>query len=211
MKVALVGGPSAAGKTSVLRHALRPLADAGTRIHLVKFDCLAGSDADLYAAAGLRATIRLAQDICPDHHFVQELGEEWLDAADAGAELLVAETAGLCDRCSPFLHRAGAACVLPLTASLHAPARLRAQVAHADLVVLTRSELVSQAEREVFRGAVEDLNPGARIVEINGLTGEGASALVRWFECLPDLEPLDSERLRYPVPRGDCARCTGGM
>jgi len=211
MRIALIGGPSAAGKTSILRHALRPLVDAGLKLHLVKFDCLAGSDVALYAAAGLPATIRLARDLCPDHHFVHELGEEWLDAEQAGADLLVAETAGLCDRCSPFLRRAGAVCVLPLTASLHAPARLRAQVAHADLVVLTRGELVSQAEREVFRGTVETLNPAAQVVEINGLTGEGARDLSRWLQALPHLALLDSERLRFPVPRGDCARCTGGL
>lgn len=211
MRIALVGGPSAGGKTSVLRHALRPLVDGGLRLHLVKFDCLSGSDVARYAHAGLTATIRLARDICPDHHFVQDLGECWLDAEDTGADLLVAETAGLCDRCSPFLRRAGAVCVLPLTASLHAPARLRAQVATADLVVLTRGELVSQAEREVFRGRVLDLNPTARVLEINGLTGEGARDLSRWLEALPSLDLLDSERLRFPVPRGDCGRCTGGM
>ncbi len=211
MRIALVGGPSAAGKTSVLRHALRPLVAGGLRLHLVKFDCRSGSDVALYAAAGISATIRLARDVCPDHHFVQELGEEWLDAEEAGAALLVAETAGLCDRCSPFLRRAGAVCVLPLTASLHAPARLRAQVAHADLVVLTRGELVSQAEREVFQATVEGINPGARVIEINGLTGEGAGGLTRWLEALPALTLLDSERLRYPLPRGDCGRCTGGI
>jgi Ni2+-binding GTPase involved in maturation of urease and hydrogenase len=211
MRIALVGGPSASGKTSVLRHALRPLVQGGLRLHLVKFDCVAGSDAALYATAGIPATIRLAQDICPDHHFVQELGEEWLDAEDAGAELLIAETAGLCDRCSPFLRRAGAVCVLPLTASLHAPARLRAQVTTADLVVLTRGELVSQAEREVFKATVEALNPAARIFEVNGLTGEGSGDLGRWLDALPSLTLLNSERLRYAVPRGDCGRCTGGM
>ena len=211
MRIALVGGPSASGKTSVLRHALRPLVEGGLSLHLVKFDCLAGSDAARYAAAGLPAPVRLAPAVGPAHHFVQELGEEWLDAEDAGAELLVAETAGLCDRCSPFLRRAGAVCVLPLTASLHAPARLRAQVATADLVVLTRGELVSQAEREVFRARVEALNPEARIIEINGLTGEGARDLSRWLEALPSLTLLNSERLRYAVPRGDCGRCTGGM
>ncbi len=211
MRIALVGGPSAAGKTSILRHALRPLVDAGLNLHLVKFDCLAGSDVTLYAAAGLPANIRLAHDVCPDHRFVHELGEEWLDAEEGGADLLVAETAGLCDRCSPFLRRAGAICVLPLTASLHAPVRLRAQVAHADLVVLTRGELVSQAEREVFKVTVKALNPTAEILEINGLTGEGARDLSRWLEALPPLTLLDSERLRYAVPRGDCSRCTGGM
>ena len=211
MRIALVAGPSAAGKTSALLHALRPLADKGLRLHLVKFDCLAGSDAALYEAAGFKVEVRLGRDICPDHHFVQELGEAWLDAEDAGADLLVAETAGLCDRCSPFLVRAGAVCVLPLTASLHAPARLRAQTAWADLVVLTRGELVSQAEREVFRANLAMINPKATVVEINGLTGEGASHLSRWLEAMPELRLLDSERLRYPVPRGDCGRCTGGM
>ena len=46
----------------------------------------------------------------------------------------------------------------------------------ADVVVMTKGDMVSQAEREVFRERVLEANPTAPF-EANGLTGKGASEL----------------------------------
>ena len=153
----------------------------------------------------------LSTDICPDHHFAVQLGEAYLAGVRGEADLVVVETAGLCDRCSPFLERVPAVAVLSSTASLYGPARMRATVAYADLVILTRGELVSQAEREVFRFAVRAINPNCALLEVNGLTGEGAHALAAWIGALPDRTLLDTEKLRYPLPRGTCDLCSGGV
>lgn len=212
MKVVIVAGPPATGKTSVLRHALPPLMNSDRRaMRLIKFDCLTGTDLDLYRSIGIDARLSLSGDFCPDHHFAVELGEAYLEARADDVELMIIETAGLCDRCSPFLDRIAAVAVLSLTASLQGPLRMRAIVEHADLVVLTRGELVSQAEREVFRATVRSLNPVCPVIEVNGLTGEGAHELTTWIAALGEKTLFDTERLRFPLPRGYCERCSGGI
>ncbi len=43
----------------------------------------------------------------------------------------------------------------------------------ADIVVITKGDIVSQAEREVFLSRVNSVNPKAITMHINGLTGQG--------------------------------------
>ena len=177
-------------------------------MRLIKFDCLTGTDLDLYRSIGIDARLSLSGDFCPDHHFAVELGEAYLEARADDVELMIIETAGLCDRCSPFLDRIAAVAVLSLTASLQGPLRMRAIVEHADLVVLTRGELVSQAEREVFRAKL------ALIIEWQEHSGRLARALLEmpsgpplaevWDECQPRLLALRGalyreKRLQAPM------------
>ena len=212
MRIALVAGPPTVGKTSVLRHALRPLpGETRGTLFLAKLDCLTGIDVERFRSIGVEPRLSLSDDVCPDHHFAVQFGEMYAEATLNRADLMVIETAGLCDRCSPFLERVPAVAVLSFTASLQGPARMKAIAAHADLVVLTHGELISQAEREVFRGAVRSLNRACMIMEVNGLTGEGATQLTAWIASLPDCALWDRERLRYPLPRGTCELCSGGF
>ena len=211
MKVLIVAGPPAAGKTSVLCRALTRMLLPPDRVALVKFDCLDGGDARAFESVGYRSQVRLSGDICPDHHLVTVLGDAYLDALDAGSDWLVLESAGLCERCSPFLVRVPALLVLGLTAGLQAPRKLRSLVAHCDALVLTKTDLASQAECEVFSQAARSVNPSCWIRTMNGLTGEGVGPLCGWLNALPDLELLDLETLRFPLPRGHCSLCTGGL
>ncbi len=211
MKVVIVAGPPAAGKTSVLRYALTRMKLAPDRVALVKFDCLDRGDARAFESVGYRAQVQLSGDICPDHHLVTVLGDAYLDAVDAGADWLILETAGLCERCSPFLARVPALLVLGLTAGIQAPQKLRSMVAHCDALVLTKTDLASQAECEVFSQAARSVNPSCWMHTTNGLTGEGVAPLCAWLEALPDVELLDLETLRFALPRGHCSLCTGGL
>jgi Ni2+-binding GTPase involved in maturation of urease and hydrogenase len=81
----------------------------------------------------------------------------------------------------------------------------------ADAVVLTKADLVSQAEREVFSRAVLEVNPDCTLIAVNGLTGEGLGPLCAWLGARSGLELLDLERLRTPLPRGSCLLCSGGL
>jgi Ni2+-binding GTPase involved in maturation of urease and hydrogenase len=211
VRVVIVAGPPAAGKTAVLRHALTRMKLPPDRVHLVKLDCLDGGDVRAFEAAGYRAQVLLSGDICPDHHLVTVLGDAYLDAVDAGVEWLFLETAGLCERCSPFLARVPALLVLGLTAGLQAPQKLRSLVAHCDALAVTKTDLASQAEYEVFSQAARSVNPSCWMRTVNGLTGEGVAPLSAWLEALPDLELLDLESLRVVLPRGHCSLCTGGL
>ena len=49
----------------------------------------------------------------------------------------------------------------------------------ADVVVVTKSDLVSQAEKEVFRFKIQQVNPKCKVLFINGITGQGADKLAR--------------------------------
>jgi Ni2+-binding GTPase involved in maturation of urease and hydrogenase len=88
---------------------------------------------------------------------------------------------------------------------------MRPLVQGADAAVLTKGELVSQAEREVLRAVLRSLHPGLPILEVNGLTGEGVEALATWLRERPPVELLPEEHLRHPLPRGSCSLCRGGI
>lgn len=47
----------------------------------------------------------------------------------------------------------------------------------ADIIVITKGDIVSQAEREVFAARVHAVNPTAIVMHINGLTGQGTYEL----------------------------------
>jgi len=74
-------------------------------------------------------------------------------------------------------------------------------------VVMTKSDLVSQAEREVFRERVLEVNPGCKIVDANGLTGKGSFELADIISKWPDVG--DDMVLRYSPPLAICSLCTG--
>jgi hypothetical protein len=80
----------------------------------------------------------------------------------------------------------------------------------ADIVVITKGDVVSQAEREVFAMHVRYANPKGKILYVNGLTGQGAFELARLIEqqASPDVR-LEGARLRFPMPMAICSYCLG--
>mgnify|MGYP002065012667 CR=1 FL=1 len=51
-----------------------------------------------------------------------------------------------------------------------------------NFVVITKGDIVSQAEREVFASRVSAVNPKAAVLHVNGLTGQGAFELSTLFD-----------------------------
>lgn len=211
MRLVIAAGPPACGKTAVLGRAAGHLVRQGLRVAVLKCDCLAAGDADAYREAGARIRVTLSHDLCPDHHTAVAIGDFAVASGADSLDLALVETAGLCDRCSPFLRRVPSLCILATTGNLRAPAKMRPLVQGADAAVLTKGELVSQAEREVLQVVLRRLRPGLPILEVNGLTGEGVEALATWLLRLPPVELLPEEHLRHPLPRGSCALCRGGI
>ena len=145
-QVLLFSGASAVGKTSVLKSLLPLLAHGGMAPCVCKIDCLKTGDADVFQRLGLPCVTGLSGDICPDHFLVSNLPELWGWADRLGRDALVIETAGLCHRCSPATEHMAAGCVLDCTASCRAPGQLGPMLTQADFVVLTKIDMVSQAE-----------------------------------------------------------------
>jgi G3E family GTPase len=81
----------------------------------------------------------------------------------------------------------------------------------ADLVVITKADVVSQAEREVFACRVRRANKKAGLLFVNGLTGQGASALARKLRDAPSLSEggVTHRKMRFPLPLALCSYCMG--
>ncbi len=176
-----VSGPPSSGKTSLILHTAAVLLAQGLRIGIIKFDCLTGDDHKRYEQAGLPVKKGLAGGLCPDHFFIANIEAcvQW--GIGQGFHLLISESAGLCNRCSPHIKGIPAVCVIDHLSGVHTPRKIGPMLKNADLVVLTKGDIVSQAEREVFSFRVRQANAKAAVLPVNGLTGQGASFVCRSF------------------------------
>ena len=80
----------------------------------------------------------------------------------------------------------------------------------ADIVVITKGDIVSQAEREVFASRVQTVNPKAAIIHINGLTGQGTyefGSLI--MDKNEEIDTVIERKLRFPLPSAVCSYCLG--
>ena len=207
MQLLTVSGPPSSGKTSVILHLAREYQARGKKVGVVKYDCISTEDHRLYEEKGLPVLVGLSGTICPDHYFVANLLScmEW--AREREIDLLILESAGLCNRCSPHIKGAAALCVIDNLMGARTPRKIGPMLKFADVVCITKGDIVSQAEREVFAFYAGQSNPRAAILHVNGITGQGCGEL-------PSLLPLeeayeDKLELRFLMPAAVCAYCLG--
>lgn len=79
----------------------------------------------------------------------------------------------------------------------------------ADAVVVTKGDIVSQGEREVFAFKVRQANPRAKILFVNGISGQGAFDLAKLFADAAEADTLEQRRLRFTMPAALCSYCLG--
>ena len=209
MRMAIVAGPPSTGKTSIITHALGELAEDGTAPIVVKFDCLVSDDADWYAQHGIKAISGFSAGQCPDHFFASNIPDAFAWARDQGTDFLIAESAGLCNRCSPFIAGVPAICVIDCLAGLRSPKKIGPLLKMADLIVLSKGDMISQAEREVFAFSVQALAPKAELIFANGLTGQGAKEVAGFLRSGGEVDGLDERELRFSMPSALCSYCLG--
>lgn len=179
------------------------------KIAVVKFDCLTSSDQEQYRNAGVTAVIGYAGKLCPDHFFVTNVQDAFDWAKGKGFDLLITESAGLCNRCSPHIQGIPAVCVIDNLSGINTPRKLGPVLRLADTVVVTKGDVVSQAEREVFAYNIRLVNPRANILQVNGITGQGAFLLAKNMEKTRSVDTLSGMQLRFTTPSSVCAYCTG--
>jgi Ni2+-binding GTPase involved in maturation of urease and hydrogenase len=209
MKLVTVAGPPSCGKTSVILRTVEPLARRGLKIGVVKFDCLTSDDHLRYKQAGIVVKTGLAGGLCPDHFFISNIEGVVQWGRDLGLDLLISESAGLCNRCSPHIKNVLAICVLDHLSGVHTPRKIGPMLKHADLAVLPKGDIVSQAEREVFVFRVRQVNPRAAVLPVNGLTGQGNLLLQRHLLAAEEIRSLNGQRLRFTMPAALCSYCLG--
>lgn len=209
MRFITVSGPPSSGKTSVILRVIEALQAKKRAIGVVKFDCLMTEDDLRYAQKGVLVRKGLSGSLCPDHYFVSnvEACVDW--GKEHNCDYLISESAGLCNRCSPHIADITAVCVIDNLSGINTPRKIGPMLKSADIVVITKGDIVSQAEREVFAARVKQVNPKAVIMHINGITGQGAFELTTLFEEASDIETLKGRKLRFSMPSALCSYCLG--
>ena len=149
MRLITVSGPPSSGKTSVVIRAVEQMG-GGEKVMVVKFDCLSSTDQERYQRAGIRAVTGLSGNQCPDHFYISNVEDCAKRARAEGFEYLIVESAGLCNRCAPHLKDCLAVCVIDNLSGVNTPHKIGPMLRFADVVAVTKGDIVSQAEREVF-------------------------------------------------------------
>lgn len=210
MNLVTVSGPPSSGKTAVILKTIESLQKQGKKVAVAKFDCLYTDDDLIYKKAGIPVKKGLSGALCPDHYFISNIEEVTKWGVENGFDILISESAGLCNRCSPYVKGIKAICVIDNLSGINTPKKIGPMLKSADIVIITKGDIVSQAEREVFASRVNTVNPAATIMHINGLTGQGSFELsTLLYEEKDNIETLVGRELRFPMPSALCSYCLG--
>ncbi|MDD1719628.1 MAG: cobalamin biosynthesis protein [Methanoregulaceae archaeon] len=208
MKLVICAGPPTTGKTTVLKQVTKKLIADGRRLAFLKIDVQYAEEDEIFSSEfSIPARKVYSGELCPDHCNVMVLGDaiEWASKHDA--EILLVETAGLCLRCSPYVEGLLGLIVLEATSGMNLPRKIGPMLSLADIAMVTKIDLVSQAEREVFRARIQEAAPDVSIIETNALHGIGIDPLVRRIAQANEIKfPLF---LRGNPPVGTCTICVG--
>jgi len=209
MRFITVSGPPSTGKTAVIIKATQHLRQRGWRMGVVKFDCLATDDDAVYESHGILVRKGLSGALCPDHYFVSNVEQVVQWGLEHELDLLVSESAGLCNRCSPYIKDVLAVCVIDNLAGVNTPRKIGPMLKTADIVVVTKGDIVSQAEREIFARGVSAVNPRALVLHVNGITGQGSHELASLLQEAVAVDSVKGRRLRFSMPAALCSYCLG--
>jgi Ni2+-binding GTPase involved in maturation of urease and hydrogenase len=208
LKLAIIAGPPSAGKTALVKQIVSKLHNQ-IRIAFLKIDVVkAYEDIELEAEFGILTKKIYSGDLCPDHAGVMVLGDaiEWAFANNT--DLFIVESAGLCLRCSPYLNQGLGIVVLSSISGIHAPEKMGAMVSLADVAVVTKIDLVSQAEREVLIQKIREIHPQVTLLETNALQG---TSLQRLYDLIRNSQDISEANLclKGNPPLGTCTICVG--
>jgi len=208
MKVIVCAGPPTTGKTTVLKQVIKRLLAKNFKPAYLKIDVqYAEEDVLFQKELGIPTRKVYSGELCPDHCNVMVLGDavEW--AQEQSADFLVVETAGLCLRCSPYIENSLGIVVLEATSGMNLPKKIGPMLSLADVAVVTKIDLVSQAEREVFRARVLESARHVTVAEADALHGIGIDPVMKKILQSQDVQfPL---YLRGNPPVGTCTICVG--
>ena len=207
MKLVMCAGPPTSGKTMVLRQVARRLLAKGIRLAYLKIDVQFADEDELFRTEfGIPARKVYSGELCPDHAGVLVLGDAVKWAAREGADTLLVETAGLCLRCAPYIEGSLGIVVLEATSGMNLPRKIGAMLTLADIAVVTKIDLISQAEKEVFRANIIDA-AGIDVLETDALHGIGIDRIAARVERARELkEPM---MLKGSPPMAVCTICAG--
>ncbi|PKL59961.1 MAG: cobalamin biosynthesis protein [Methanomicrobiales archaeon HGW-Methanomicrobiales-4] len=208
MRIVIVAGPPSTGKTAVIRQIIRSMPES--RFAYLKIDVVTASeDEELAAEFGIPTRKIYSGDLCPDHAGIMVMDDAITWATEENADYLIVESAGLCLRCTPYTTQSLGIVVLSAISGIHSPVKMAPMIALADIAVVTRIDLVSQAEKEVFRERIRGISSGVDVVETNAIQGTGLRYLVRAVAQGPEVSDQKTITLKGIPPLGVCTVCIG--
>ena len=208
MKLLIIAGSSSGGKTAVVRQIIKNLPEDALPAFL-KIDVVhATEDEELAEEFGIPVKKVYSGDVCPDHMGILVLDDTLNWAKSISRNILIIESAGLCLRCTPYTTDSLGIAVVSSISRTNSPFKMAPLLALADVAVVTKTDLVSQAEKEVFRESIRKVVPGIDIVETNAIQGTGLRYLMRRIAEQLDIGS-DPIMLRGSPPLGVCTICIG--
>ncbi len=208
-KLVIVAGPPTSGKTSVIRQVIKKLQAKNISVSFLKIDVLFADESEKISEEFNIPTKKVySKELCPDHCNVLILGDAINWAKENKSDILIVETAGLCLRCSPYITESLGIAVLEATSGMNLPKKIGPLLTLSDLAVITKIDLVSQAEREVFRFQINQTAKSVSVIEANALYGIGIDKIIKKILSLKDLSDK-SKVLRGNTPVGTCTLCIG--
>jgi Ni2+-binding GTPase involved in maturation of urease and hydrogenase len=209
MRLITFSGPPSSGKTSVIISTIRALKNNGADVAVVKMDCLTSDDKELYQKENIPVGVGLSGNLCPDHFFITNIEECFKWGLKKNVDYLITESAGLCNRCSPHISGVMAVCVIDNLMGVNTPKKIGPMLKMADIVIITKGDIVSQAEREVFAFKVRQTNSKCLILNVNGITGQGCTEFATILAQAQEHDAVTGEKLRFSMPAAVCSYCLG--
>ncbi|MBQ4497797.1 MAG: hypothetical protein II973_09880 [Spirochaetaceae bacterium] len=209
MKIITFAGSHACGKTSVILKACELIGNYDKKVGVMKLDCISSGDDMTYKNNCISVLKYISGNMCPDHFFASHIEEAFEWGLENQLDVLITESAGLCGRCAPHLRNIPAVCVLDCLAGITAPSKTGPMLFFADFIAVTKGDLVSPAEREVFLRNIHYSNSHAKVTFINGLSGQGASRLSNFIIASQEIYSIKDKYLRFTMPAASCNFCAG--
>jgi len=176
----LLGGPGA-GKTALLEATLERLGEAARDEAVVEGDCATDLDARRVAARGARVTQVATGGLC---HLDAHLVEHALERLDlTGVSRLWIENVGNLVCPAPFAcGESRRALLVSVPEGDDKPAKHPATVAAADLLVITKTDLLPYVDFDVARCVAEAhrTKPELPALALSARTGDGLDAWLAW-------------------------------
>jgi len=208
MKLIIVAGPPSTGKTAVIKHIIREFIDE--KPSFLKIDVVrAFEDEELKEEFKIPTRKVYSGDLCPDHMGIMIIQDAISWSRSIKSNLLIIESAGLCLRCTPYTTQSLGIAVLSAVSGSNSPLKMAPLIALADIAVVTKNDLVTQAEKEVFRQCILSVTPTLDIVETNAVQGTGMRFLMNKIKEFPEIEDEKAIVLRGSPPLGVCTICIG--
>ncbi|MGN0138187.1 MAG: GTP-binding protein, partial [Candidatus Methanomethylophilaceae archaeon] len=185
----VIAGPPSAGKTAVIRQMIGHLQGKGSKVAFLKIDVVrAFEDEELREEFGIPTRKVYSGDMCPDHMSIMIITDAMNWAKSEGADTLIVESAGLCLRCTPYFTDSFGICVMSALSGTRAPLKMAPMIDLSDICIVTKTDLISQAEKEVFRQSIREVHPDMDIVETNAVQGTGLRYL---FSRMDEVQPIE--------------------